>query len=664
MITLALEAALSGFSVQAESYSEVIAWQRWRTLVASISPGLWLLFSLTFAQADYRVRVTQWRWLILTSICLPFALTLLWHDALFFDVSTRAAASRWELGLNWAGYLHQLAVLVIAAFVVMNLESVLRAATGSFRWQIKFLILGLGGFFAVRIYTASQALLFSSLTSTLEIINASALIIAAGVIGWSFRRSPSFSASLYLSGTALYHSLSIVIIGFYLLIVGILAKAVSYVGGGQTLPLQAFLLLLALLLLVGFLLSDEWRVRSKRFLNTHFQRPRYDYHREWARFTQETASLLDNREVCEAVVKMVSETFGVACASLWLLDENEDRLIRGGSTVFSEKDARELNIAGHEGSTFIRLMREQQWPVDFSAAREDWAGEFRRTHETFCRGARLRYCVPLAAGHVFIGVLTLDDRLTREPLSVEDYELLKLITDQTASSLLNIRLSRQLVQAKEAEAFQALSTFFVHDLKNLASTLSLTVQNLPLYFDNPEFRQDALRMINNSVNKMNAMCGRLSLVTKHLELHQTPTDLNALVAATLAELNGSMKAVVRQRLRSLPDFFVDGEQLQKVLLNLLLNADEATGPQGEIVVATEQYDDWAMLAVTDNGPGMSREFIEKSLFRPFQTTKSKGLGIGLFHSKKIIEAHHGHIEVESEEGKGSTFRVWLPVRRG
>lgn len=662
MAALALETLLSGLSLRAESYVDVVAWQHGRMLAASVTPGLWLLFSVIFARRNSREGVTTWRWPIVAAFVLPVGIATYWRDTLFFAVAGRDTAARWELGLAWAGYLHQFAVLLIAVFIVMNLERILRASTGSIRWQIKLLVLGLGGFFAVRVYTASQALLFSSVTSTLEFIDRSTLLVATGLLWWSFRRTSSFKTSLYLSGTALYHSLSIVIIGVYLLFVGILAKAVHYVGGEQTLPFQAFVLFLTLLALAGFLLSDEWRVRSKRFLNLHFHRPQYDYRREWAKFTQETASLLDKREICETVVKLVSRVFGVACASIWLFDETDERLVYGGSTVFSEDEARELDIAGAGGMALLRLARGNPWPIDFATAQEGWASEFSKTYDSLLRSARARYCVSLVAGQSCLGVLTLDARLTRESLSVEDYELLKLIADQTASSLLNIRLSQQLVKAKEAEALQSLSTFFVHDLKNLASTLSLTVQNLPVHFDNPEFRQDALRVISNSVNKMNAMCSRLSSVTKQLELQKAPTDLNGLIATTLAELNGSMSVVVGQRLSTLPAIFADAEQVQKVLLNLLLNAQEATGPQGEVTVRTEQHDGWATLAVTDNGPGMSRKFIEHSLFRPFQTTKSKGLGIGLFHSKKIIEAHHGRIEVESEEGKGSTFRVWLPVR--
>jgi signal transduction histidine kinase len=105
---------------------------------------------------------------------------------------------------------------------------------------------------------------------------------------------------------------------------------------------------------------------------------------------------------------------------------------------------------------------------------------------------------------------------------------------------------------------------------------------------------------------------------------------------------------------------MDPEQMQKVVLNLVLNANDAVAEGGRIRVATGRADRWVYLSVTDDGCGMSPEFMARSLFKPFRTTKGRGLGIGLFHSKTIVEAHHGRIEVESQEGKGTTFRVLLP----
>ena len=97
------------------------------------------------------------------------------------------------------------------------------------------------------------------------------------------------------------------------------------------------------------------------------------------------------------------------------------------------------------------------------------------------------------------------------------------------------------------------------------------------------------------------------------------------------------------------------------VLNLILPA-EAKEKGGEIEVRAGRENGWVVLSVRDNGRGMSKEFIDQCLFRPFKTTKKQGTGIGLFHSKMIVDAHNGRMEVESEEGKGTTFRVKLPIR--
>jgi putative PEP-CTERM system histidine kinase len=273
----------------------------------------------------------------------------------------------------------------------------------------------------------------------------------------------------------------------------------------------------------------------------------------------------------------------------------------------------------------------------------------------------VRCVVALQAGRQRLGFLTLSDRVTKEPFSAEDLDLLKTIADQAAAGLLNLRLSERLLAAKEREAFQALSAFFVHDLKNLASKLNLTLQNLPRHYDDPAFRQDLLGVIARSVEKIDAMCGRLSPLSQSLELRPAEADLNAVIEATVTGLRGELRGSVALDVAPLPRLVVDAEQVQKVVTNLLLNASEAVGTEGAIRVATERRDGWAVVSVTDNGCGMSKEYVAESLFQPFRTTKERGLGIGLFHSKTIVEAHRGRLEVETQEGMGSTFRVLLPL---
>jgi putative PEP-CTERM system histidine kinase len=359
---------------------------------------------------------------------------------------------------------------------------------------------------------------------------------------------------------------------------------------------------------------------------------------------------------------MVSETFGVPAVTIWLLDDDAaEYVVMGGSTAFSPSAKHTWQGTEQSAVALVQYLREHQRPIDFARTADAKAQDLKMTdHEAF-RHARLRYGVALMAGKRVVGFMTLNDRLNQESFSLEDFSLLKTLADQAAASLLNLWLSGRLLKAKQMEAFQTLSAFFVHDLKNLAAKLSLMVQNLPAHYDNPAFRDDMLRVISISVTKMNAMCSRLSLMTKKIELRFVDVDLNTLVATTLAEIKNSLKASLLQELRPVPHFLSDPEQLQKVLLNLILNANEAVDEQGEICVQTDWREGWAVLSVHDNGCGMSRLFIERSLFQPFQTTKSQGLGIGLFHSKMIVEAHRGRIEVESEEKQGSTFRVLLPA---
>jgi putative PEP-CTERM system histidine kinase len=243
---------------------------------------------------------------------------------------------------------------------------------------------------------------------------------------------------------------------------------------------------------------------------------------------------------------------------------------------------------------------------------------------------------------------------------VEELDLLKCIGDHAAATLLNLRLSGDLLLAKELEAFQTMSAFFVHDLKNAASSLDLMLKNLPIHFDDPGFRQDALRGIGSAASRINQLIGRLSILRNKLELKMVKIDLPELAGEVLKEIEGLPEVEVVIDLRPVPAVYGDREQLQTVLTNLLLNAADAVGRPGRIKIETAAREGKALLSVADDGCGMSDVFIKNSLFRPFHTTKKKGIGIGMFQSKIIIEAHRGEIQVRSAPGQGTTFLVSLP----
>jgi signal transduction histidine kinase len=190
------------------------------------------------------------------------------------------------------------------------------------------------------------------------------------------------------------------------------------------------------------------------------------------------------------------------------------------------------------------------------------------------------------------------------------------------------------------------------------------LKNLPAHFDDPAFREDALRGIGNTARRIDEMIGRLTALRQQPNFKPVEADLNQLVSEVLDRLDAMPHVELTKELQPLPGMLADREQIQSVVNNLVLNARDALGPGGRIRVGTENVGGTVVLTVADNGCGMSAAFLKDSLFRPFQSTKKKGLGIGMFQSQMIVEAHGGSIRVESETGKGSTFRVSLPVKDG
>jgi len=661
---LALEAGLSGFVYQATSVDKFLFWYRMQLVVASFLPALWLLFSVSFARANSPEQVSKWKWILLIVFVLPVSMVTLFNSAFFTEQPVLTTASALSIRIGWSGYLWHLLWMIFAVLILMNLERTFRHATGHIRWQTKFMFLGIGSIFGVHLFTDSQVILFKRVSTGMNLVNLGVLLVADILILRSLFRGKPLNVSVHLSHQFLYNSFTMLIVGIYLISVGVFSWASVRFEWIANIHFLIFLIVLAVMGLATILLSDRLRVKRKRFINRHFKRPQYDYQKIWEDFTKRTTSLTQTGELCNSIVKMISETLEILSVSIWLVDEKRERFSFGGSTVFTAAQSEELNLFGHGGTNLISAMIGQTMPVDLERRHDDWVEDLKVTYGLEgSKESRIRYCVPLnAAGHL-IGIMTLSEKVFHETFTFEESELIKTIADQAAAGLMNLRLSEQLRQAKEMEAFQSMSAFFMHDLKNLASKLSLITQNLPVHMDDPEFRSDALWTISQSVSKINTMSSRLSLLSQNLELTFKETDLNDLVKGTVSDMRECVSASVSEDLENVPSLLVDREHIHKVLENLLMNAYDALGEDGQITITTRCRDTWAEIAIQDNGCGMSKEFIEKSLYRPFKTTKKQGMGIGLYHCKTIIEAHGGRIHVDSKEGNGTTFRVQLPCAR-
>jgi signal transduction histidine kinase len=236
--------------------------------------------------------------------------------------------------------------------------------------------------------------------------------------------------------------------------------------------------------------------------------------------------------------------------------------------------------------------------------------------------------------------------------------------------LMTKQLREQIAREAETKQFQSfvrLSAILTHDLKNAIEALSLTVANMEWHFDNKEFRADAMKSVMGATNNLRALVARLTNpVTTLSGEHKRPqpVDLVPMLRQEISMIAEPARGKHEIKVE-LPEFLfalVDGERMNKVVENLIINALEAMNREkGTLSIAAGTTDEGKpYFSVSDTGEGMSERFMEEKLFRPFATTKRRGVGLGLYTCREVVVANGGAIEVDSQEGAGTTFRVVLP----
>ena len=623
-------------------------------------PVIWLCFSLTYSRSDYRTYLKRWAFALVVIGLLPIGLAVFFRDQIF-RVVPGAPQEVWRFQFGPLTSLLNVVVLVALVLILVNLEQTFRSAVGTMRWRIKYVVLALVVIFGARLYVSSQAILFSAPAIALWSVESGALFIGCVFLTLAYTRTGWHEIDVHPSSTVVRSSLTVIIVGGYLLVVGVLAELVKRFGGAEVFQLQAFIVLLGMAGLAVLVLSDRARQQLHLFVARHFKKAQHDSVRIWTSFSHGLAEVTDQRGLCSVSAKLISETFDVLTVTLWLFDEETEQFVLADSTGRAP-DQTSTAQSGYALSTRVTAgLHARSAPFDLENINEDWAEELRQLNpSTFPNGGN-RLCVPLLSGTRVVGVVLLADRINGATYTVEELELLRCIADQISSVLLNIRLAGQVAHAKELDAFRTMSAFFVHDLKNAAASLNLMLKNLPVHFDDPEFRQDALRGIGNTAQRIDDMIARLSELRQRPDAVRVDTDLNQVVNTTLASVTSMPGVELTSALEPVPAILADREQLQSVVTNLIMNARDAVGPGGRIQVRTGHRGNRVVLSVVDNGCGMSPAFVRDSLFRPFQSTKKKGLGIGLFQSRAIVLAHGGGVHVESEIGKGTSFHASFPV---
>jgi two-component system, NtrC family, sensor histidine kinase HydH len=228
----------------------------------------------------------------------------------------------------------------------------------------------------------------------------------------------------------------------------------------------------------------------------------------------------------------------------------------------------------------------------------------------------------------------------------------KLIAEQLTAAEAAVRRSERLA------ALGQLSAGLAHELRNPLGSIKGSADLLArsASHDDPMAKELA-SIISAEVDRTNSLVTRFLDFARPLEPRRESTEITSVIDRAVARAKVD---VVRDYAPSLPRLAIDPELMEQVFLNLVTNASQASAPGDPVTVRTREVDEQAEVSVIDRGCGISPDKIE-TIFNPFVTTKQNGVGLGLAIVAKIVDGHGGKMSVESEPGKGSTFRVLLPI---
>ncbi|SNS81186.1 putative PEP-CTERM system histidine kinase [Noviherbaspirillum humi] len=567
-----------------------------------------------------------------------------------------AAISLWQANSDAWPLLQLLsgagAYVCLSIIGMLLVEQVLRSASLQQRWGIKFACLGIGGIFVFDFYLYSEAMLFRQINpgvwSARGIINA--LIVP--MIAVSAHRSAKWATTISVSRRFLFHSVALFGAGLYLLAMAAAGYYLRYVGGNWGSFMQLAFLFGALLLLGTVMFSGAFRARIRVFLSKHFFAYSYDYREEWMQFTRTLAKADDSpyQRTIEAIANLVESPGG----ALWIRRETGQCEPAGHWNTFSSTAQEPAQGA------LCCFLEQHKWIIDL----QEWQEDPVKYQNLALPGWLLTLpdawlVVPLIVNAKLLGFIVLARPRSPIALNWEVLDLLKIAGSQAGSYLAQYEAAQALLVARQFDSYHRMSTFVVHDLKNLVAQLSLLVANSARHKDSPEFQQDMLETVTYSVEKMKTLLQRFNR-SKSAEAPQ-PVALDAMLKQIVNFRAALHPGLTMQISASGMSTFGNASRLERVIAHFVTNAIEATPKDGRITLSIERDGMDAVIVCADTGQGMSEEFIRERLFKPFVSTKSTGMGIGIFEAREYIHELGGSIAVASAVSHGTTFRIRLPI---
>jgi putative PEP-CTERM system histidine kinase len=621
----------------------------WRTCAAfdACRYGLWFAFawSVLRGNEDRKGAPPLPGWFMLTVVAGLVASVIL-AEARPFAPTPTAHAYDWTY----------IACLGLAVAGLLIVEQIFRRATPQARWAVRPLCIALAAMFAFDLWMYADALLLGRLDGEMWVTRGIANALVLPLFAVATARNPLWTIEMHMSRQVVFHSTALLVSAGFLLAVAAAGFVMRIIGGEWTRALQIVLVFAALVTLTFVASSGGGRAKLRVFVNKHFFSYRYDYRHEWLRFTRSLSTENSLQGVQQRAITALGDLVESPGGAMWLVDG--DAYLPSARCNTTAVDAIEP-----ADTPFINFLANTGWIIDL----KEFATHPERYRDLIIPAwlsglASAWLVIPLESSTGLAGFVVLMNPRTPFEVNWEVLDVLKTASRQAAGYVGYVRATESLLEARKFDAFNRMSAFVVHDLRNLVAQLSLMLKNAERHRDNPEFQRDMLATVEHVVGRMYKLMLQLRIGSQPPDQPQV-TELAPIVRRVCAEKSGAGAAI---DLDLAPEVLTIAheDRLDHVVGHLVQNAIEATEERGRVSVRVAREGAWAMIEVSDTGIGMHPDFVRDRLFKPFETTKAGGMGIGIYESEQYVSALGGRIEVDSTPDVGTRVRILLPVAEG
>ncbi|XQW85336.1 XrtA/PEP-CTERM system histidine kinase PrsK [Thalassotalea piscium] len=545
--------------------------------------------------------------------------------------------------------------IVLNLWALVLLEQLFRSANEQIRWAIWPLIIAIASVSIFDFVMYAQATMVSSIDFDFWYSRGYIAVFVLPLLLISTRRIRNGTVRIFVSRNVVFYSSMLMIAGIYLLVMALAGYLINYLGGKWGDLVSIAFLILSGIVLVALLITESLRRNVKVFIAKNFFANKYEYRDEWLNLIEKIETTTADNYYQMATQIMMSTLKTSSGAIIRKITDTQFKVLYSADLAIDKEVKQQL-------SSISRFCQSKGWIVDVK--------EYQRTPTLYpeltidvdiCNSNNLRIVVPIFIGKAFYGFFLLGDSKETGRLNWEDRDLLFAISKQLGNFVSLHEANDKLAESKQFDAFNRMSAFLVHDLKNVQAQLGLINKNAIKHRDNPAFIDDVFETVESATERLEKVLSQL----RNKQVAQSKsslTDISKIVESVVEQSNVRKPQVTITQISSC-SMAIDGETLHSVLNHLIQNAQEATKPDGWVKVSLVHEDKDIIIEISDNGCGMSPEFIKNRLFKPFDTTKGNaGMGIGVFEAKQFIESIAGLLSVDSEVDKGTTFQIELPIK--